>query len=173
MSSAASDGILFAFAFGGKGEGSMGAKKILFPTDFSAAAIAALAEAKTEAKVRGATLIVLHVQESTVYDADLRDGRLEPNFELLDRMFNELKPNDDQSIPVVYRFSIGDPATEILRTASDEDVDMIVMGTRGRSGLPRWLMGSVAETVIRHATCPVLTFKRSTRAAPPSIQAAV
>jgi nucleotide-binding universal stress UspA family protein len=55
----------------------------------------------------------------------------------------------------------GDPAAEILRIAQDTNSDLIVMGTHGRSGLGRLLMGSVAEQVVRKASCPVLTVKAS------------
>ena len=52
---------------------------------------------------------------------------------------------------------------EIVRLAEEEDVDMIVMGTHGRRGLTRMLMGSVAEAVVRRASCPVLTIKQPTK----------
>jgi nucleotide-binding universal stress UspA family protein len=51
---------------------------------------------------------------------------------------------------------MGDPAGEIVRIAAEEGVDMIVLGTHGRSGISRMLMGSVAEGVVRRASCPVL-----------------
>ncbi len=58
----------------------------------------------------------------------------------------------------------GDPAREILRVAAENECDLIVMGTHGRTGLERVLMGSVAEAVSRKAPCPVLTAK------PPQVQ---
>jgi nucleotide-binding universal stress UspA family protein len=60
---------------------------------------------------------------------------------------------------VERRLVIGDPALEILDEAQESKVDLIVMGTHGRSGLGRLLMGSVAESVVRKAACPVLTVK--------------
>ncbi len=51
----------------------------------------------------------------------------------------------------------GAPADEILEYASQRDIDLIVMGTHGREGIARALLGSVAETVVRKASCPVLT----------------
>jgi nucleotide-binding universal stress UspA family protein len=51
----------------------------------------------------------------------------------------------------------GDPATEIVRTAADGPFDLIVMGTHGRSGVKRALLGSVTENVVRQSACPVLT----------------
>jgi universal stress protein A len=53
----------------------------------------------------------------------------------------------------------GDPAEMILRVAEEVHADLIVMGTHGRTGLSRLLMGSVAEQVVRRAPCPVLTMK--------------
>jgi nucleotide-binding universal stress UspA family protein len=52
-----------------------------------------------------------------------------------------------------------EPHDEIIRYANDEDIDLIVMGTHGRGGLARLLMGSVAEKVVRTARCPVLTVR--------------
>jgi universal stress protein A len=145
----------------------MNAKKILFPTDFSIAADAGLPEAEALAKARGATLLVLHVQEPMMaYDGAFYYGPPEPMTETLDKMLHEIIPAD-RTIPVEHRLAMGDPATEIVRTANDEHVDMIVIGTHGRRGLSRFLMGSVAESVIRHAPCPVLTYKTPKRVAAP------
>ena len=137
----------------------MGAKKVLFATDFSIAADAALPEAEALAKARGASLLILHVQEPTpAYDGALYYGPLEPTTETLDKMLHELVPAD-KSITVEHRLAMGNPATEIVRTANQEPVEMIVIGTHGRTGLSRLLMGSVAESVVRHASCPVMTYK--------------
>jgi len=57
------------------------------------------------------------------------------------------------------RFARGDPAEQILRVANEIHADLIVMGTHGRTGLERLLMGSVAEQVLRQAPCPVLTVR--------------
>jgi nucleotide-binding universal stress UspA family protein len=62
-------------------------------------------------------------------------------------------------IPVQHVFLIGDPAGEIVRYAADRGIDLIVMGTHGRTGLERLLMGSVAEKVMREAPCSVLVVK--------------
>ncbi len=61
--------------------------------------------------------------------------------------------------PVERRLLQGDAAREILGVAKDMKCDLIVLGTHGRTGLGRLLMGSVAEQVVRHASCPVLTVK--------------
>ena len=69
---------------------------------------------------------------------------------------------DDPSIPFEHRTRTGDAAEEITALAREAGCDLIVMGTHGRTGLARWLMGSVAEKVLRHALCPVLTVKTPT-----------
>jgi universal stress protein A len=137
----------------------MNAKKILFPTDFSTAAEAGLAEAESLARARGAKLIILHVQEPIMgYDGPLDYGPIEATGELLKKMLRDVTPTD-RTVCVEPRLTMGDPATEIIRVANEENVDMIVMGTHGRTGLSRFFMGSVAEQVIRHAACPVLTYR--------------
>ena len=54
---------------------------------------------------------------------------------------------------------MGDPAAEVVRIAEEESAEMIVMGTHGRTGLTRLLMGSVAEAIVRRSPCPVLTYR--------------
>jgi nucleotide-binding universal stress UspA family protein len=66
-------------------------------------------------------------------------------------------------VPYEHHLITGDPATAVVQLAEEENVDMIVMGTHGRTGLSRLLMGSVAEAVVRKANCPVLTFKQPAR----------
>jgi nucleotide-binding universal stress UspA family protein len=137
----------------------MNAKKIIFPTDFSTTAIAALEEAAALARSRGATLLIVHVQEpSYAYRGEFYYGLPEPDVESLTDMLHSVEPKGDD-VRCEYRLLVGDPAAEIVRLAREEDADMIVMATHGRSGLLRLLMGSVAEAVIRSAPCPVLTYK--------------
>ena len=69
-----------------------------------------------------------------------------------------------------HRLAEGDAATETLRLALVEQCDVIVMGTRGKSGLGRLLIGSVAEEVLREATCQVLVVKIRARRPPGPIQ---
>ena len=61
-----------------------------------------------------------------------------------------------------WRVQVGVPFEEIVKIAEEERADMIVMGTHGRGGLNRMLLGSVAERVIRLAPCPVLTVREAT-----------
>ena len=139
----------------------MPAKKILFCTDFSRLSDAALPLATSLARDRKAELVVIHVQEPpTVYAAgELYYGPLEPDKETLQELLHRVTPADPAVI-CIHQMVFGDPATEIVRVAKDEGVDMIVMSTHGRTGLSRMLMGSVAEKVVRRAPCPVVTFKQ-------------
>jgi nucleotide-binding universal stress UspA family protein len=111
------------------------------------------------ARDHGSRLIVLYVvpppvvhgelvawQQGDGYDEDLREN------------LRQLKP-PDPSVRVEYRLEEGEMATEILRVAQETKSDLIVLGTHGRTGLGRLLMGSVAEQVLRKASCPVLTIK--------------
>lgn len=138
----------------------MFAKKILFPTDFSHTGDAALAMATSLARDTGATLIIAHVEEApNVYaGGEFYYGIPNPPTEELRRMLEEVKPTDP-TVKYEHRLLTGDPAATIVRLADDEDVDMIVMGTHGRTGIIRVLMGSVAEVIVRRAKCPVVTYK--------------
>ena len=68
----------------------------------------------------------------------------------------------DSDISFEHRLVMGDPASEIVRVAKEEHPELIVLGTHGRTGLSRILMGSVAEAVVRHAPCPVLIYRQDT-----------
>ena len=141
----------------------MRAPRILFPTDFSPSARPRLAEAVSLAKARHATLLILHVQQSkTAADWSQRHDRLEPSIELVERMLNELAPNDP-TVPVLYRFSIGDPATEIVRVADEERVELIVIGGTRRGRFSTLRTGSVSKAVVRRAKCPVIVYNAPNR----------
>jgi nucleotide-binding universal stress UspA family protein len=138
----------------------MNVKKILFPTDFSTAGDAALKHATALARDSGASLLIVHVEEPPLAygTGDLYYGVPDPDRTELETMLKNLRP-DDESIACDHRLLVGDPATEIVAIAEAESIDLIVMGTHGRTGLKRLLMGSVAEAIVRRASCPVFTFK--------------
>jgi nucleotide-binding universal stress UspA family protein len=138
----------------------MNAKKILVPTDFSTSTKAALELAATLARDSGATLLIAHVEEPpTAYGGgEFYYGLEEPDRDELTKMLHEVVPSNP-NVPCQYRMITGDPAHAIVKMAEEEDADMIVMASHGRTGLTRLLMGSVAEMVVRHAQCPVLTVK--------------
>jgi universal stress protein A len=144
----------------------MKVKKILFPTDFSHCGDAALKMATSLARDSSATLLIVHVEEPPVaYGAgEMYYGVPEPATEDLRTMLQAVIPTDPD-VPFEHRLITGDPATAIARLADEEGVDLIVMGTHGRTGLTRLLMGSVAEAVVRRAPCPVLTYKQTDHAA--------
>ncbi len=142
----------------------MKANKILFPTDFSHTGDAALEMATALARDAGATIIIVHAEEPpTAYGGgELYYGLPEPATDELLKMLRKIEPADP-AVPYEHRLISGDPAHAIVRLAKEENVDMIVMGTHGRSGLSRMLMGSVAEAIVRRAECPVLTYKQPAR----------
>lgn len=138
----------------------MNVKKILVPVDFSTGSEAALELASSLARDSGAKLLITYVQVSPL---PVGGGELmyieptTPTEELRARLAKVLPK--DPKIPIEHCLLHGDPADCIVKLAEDEKVDFIVMGTHGRRGLTRILMGSVAELVVRWAKCPVVTVK--------------
>ncbi len=134
-------------------------KTILHPTDFSPQADYAYRLACGMARDYGAKLIIMHVRViPTVAYGEFAALPPEPEESLasLRQRLSELKPKDCQ---VEYVLTEGVPAEEIVDLARDRHCDLILLGTHGRTGLGRLLMGSVAELVVRRAPCPVLTVK--------------
>ncbi len=140
----------------------MYARTILFPTDFSDLSHAALQYATSLALDTGGRLLVVHVEEpAAAYGGggDVFSVVPEPDDTTLQERLETVVPTD-ASVRCEHRLLTGDPATEIVRVAREENADLIVMGTHGRTGLRRLLMGSVAEAVVRHSPCPVFTLKQ-------------
>ena len=139
----------------------MNIKKILFSTDFSHTGDAALAMATALARDSGATILIVHVEEppAAYGNGEMYYGMMETATEELKIMLKDVVPKDP-NVAFEHRLISGDPATAISRLAESEGVDMIILGTHGRTGLMRAVMGSVAEAIVRHAACPVLTFKQ-------------
>ena len=138
----------------------MCARKILVPTDLSRQSTVALEMAASLARARDAELIILHVEEPPLAygGGEAFVGLTEPTSEQLLQRLEQIRPPDPE-MRHEHRMVSGLPADTIVRMAEDEGVDMIVMSTHGRTGLSRMLMGSVAEAVVRQASCPVLTVK--------------
>jgi nucleotide-binding universal stress UspA family protein len=138
------------------------AHTILYPTDFSDCSRAAFSLARSLALEHGSKLIVLHVDQT--WGRSIAYGEamvlLQP-VELKERMWEGLRcfNIDNPSVQVEHRLVEGEAAGQILRVAEENDCDLIVMGTHGRTGLARLVLGSVAEQVLRKARCPVLTVK--------------
>ena len=140
----------------------MAQKTILFPTDFSLASDAALPHAEALAKQSDAKLLIVHVEEPPLAygGGELYYGLPEPSSERILKMLEDVKPADPQ-VPFTHRLTMGDPAGEIVRIAGEEAAEMIVLGTHGRTGVTRLLMGSVAEAIVRRAPCPVLVYRET------------
>lgn len=134
--------------------------KILHPTDFSECSNAALPLARSLARDHGAQLIVLHVAPLEIVPDGAYVVPMNPEVykEALDELRGRLE-GADLKATVETLLRQGNAADEILEAAKLRGVDLIVMGTHGRTGLGRLILGSVAEAVMRHATCPVLTVK--------------
>ncbi len=138
-------------------------RRILFPTDLSDCAESAYTHAAWLADRFGATLYVLHVREDPGFpppdwaqDIEVTTGDVAEDLGL--PLAPEADPLD--VVDVVYdEVKASDVAAAILHRASVLPADLVVMGTHGRSGLGRALLGSVAESVMRHARCPVLTVR--------------
>jgi nucleotide-binding universal stress UspA family protein len=136
-------------------------RAIVHPTDFSERSDFAFRLACVLAHDYETRLIVVHVMQPLVVDygakvIDLVTG--ETRQALTQRLYH-LKPSDPNVRVEHQLVEGGDPGQEIVRVARDNHCDLIVMGTHGRTGLGRVLLGSVAEQVLRRASCPVLTVK--------------
>lgn len=144
-------------------------RTILVPTDFSEDADAALRAAQRTLSEAGpeTRVLLLHVFH---IPAEYRSYGPSGSFfefteelgETLRERIEELaKPFRDQGLTVDPIVAEGIPAEVIVRIAEEWDVDLIAMGTHGRSGLAHLLLGSTAERVVQHADCPVLTVRRN------------
>jgi nucleotide-binding universal stress UspA family protein len=143
----------------------MNYKKILFATDFSPASETALKYATSLARDSGALLLIAHVEELPMPYAGGEMYFAQPEYPNpeVKKMLEAIVP-PDKSVRYEHRLVMGTAADDIVRVADEEGVDLIVIGTHGRTGLMRVLMGSVAESVMRLATCPVLTVKQANKA---------
>lgn len=138
-------------------------RRILCATDFSEIAAEAFRFAQRLATDQHAELILAHLFETPV--------RLSPDAQTL--------PADPQvaaqlaalartaTVPVVTALHAGNPGEGICWLAQQQECDLIVIGTHGRTGLVHLLLGSVSEHVMRHARCPVLTVRQRSPHEPP------
>jgi nucleotide-binding universal stress UspA family protein len=142
-------------------------KKILCPIDFSKNAEHAFGYALAFAIAHHAKLEVLHILELPTYASP--DFPITPEFST--QTVTQLKESGRKQLEklvakyeseysdISWRMVVGTPFVEIVKTAKNDDVDLIVMGTHGRTGISHLLIGSVAERVVRKSPCPVLTVK--------------
>jgi nucleotide-binding universal stress UspA family protein len=133
-------------------------QRILVPTDFGQTSESALHYGVELARVFGARLHLLHVFDSST---GIRQYTVTtfpaPENEAREQLAELLSGTDRRELRPVCESRLGAPADEILDYALQRNIDLIVMGTHGREGIARALLGSVAEIVVRKATCPVLT----------------
>ena len=139
---------------------------ILHPTDFSKGSEAALRVARLLARNLGARLVVLHVAPFDILADGTMVSPMDPRVfrDTLEDMRQRLE-GPDLKYPVETRLTQGDAAAEVLRVAEELDCGLIVMGTHGRTGLGRLLMGSVVEFVMPRVASPVLVVKSLQQAA--------
>jgi nucleotide-binding universal stress UspA family protein len=163
-------------------------QRILVPVDFSAYAKEALTSAADISARFSASLVVLHVIATDIemHAARQRERLVVPRFgfipgpvevpeEVRETAVVDLREQAHTALqqfllpelagrPVELRVEVGHPCEQILETTRREHVDLIVMGTHGRTGLEHVLLGSITERVARLAPCPVLTVKAPTSA---------
>ncbi len=145
-------------------------KKILYPTDFSEYSIAALPYAIGLSKQNESEFHCLHVVD-VENEEFIRHGYVIPLVSQPDISESEIMRSAQKQLdefvsenmavaqPLVKKVIRGKPFVEIIRYARDNSIDLIVMGTHGRSALASMLLGSVAEKVVRKAPCPVLSIR--------------
>ena len=135
-------------------------KRILVPTDGSEFAVKAQKHALFLASVSGAEIIAVSVTENNfVNGLPLDDEVYQLNQILKERSEENLKEFDklnEEDLKVTHVVREGSPARVILEVADEEAVDLIVMGSSGKSGFDRFIMGSVADKVVNSAKCAVL-----------------
>jgi nucleotide-binding universal stress UspA family protein len=144
-------------------------KKVLLATDFSDGSDEALDEAIEIAKPSTAEIEILHVIElaeefpfgTTYFDADY--GALYTSVDL--RLSQRAERVRKAGLPCTTKIREGAAVPEITQRGRDIGADLIVVGTHGRTGLAHAMLGSVAERVVRRASCPVLTVPFSKKAA--------
>jgi nucleotide-binding universal stress UspA family protein len=146
-------------------------KKILVPTDFSVQAQIAIDLAGQIAKKTGATIKLVHVYEypiATAYTTldvggpDPVEGELAR--EMVDKskkqLEEEVKKLSEAGISVEQELKMGNPFINLSEELKDEDMDLVVMGSKGATGLEETLIGSNTEKVVRYARCPVISVKQ-------------
>jgi nucleotide-binding universal stress UspA family protein len=139
-------------------------KSILVPIDFSDYSKNALQYAASIGRQFGAELLLIYVVEPTIYPADFSFGQVVlPNIEkeLQERGQTELNDlaSKLEGVAVKTLVRTGKPFLEIVRTAEEKDIDLIVMATHGHTGMEHLIFGGTAEKVIRKAPCPVLMLR--------------
>jgi nucleotide-binding universal stress UspA family protein len=132
-------------------------KKIILATDFSDISKDASSHAQLLAQTYQAELKVLHVFDPSTWNAPSSYYFIEKTRQRGKDALKELAESFDLEVETI--FAEGDPGHEIIRVAEELNADLIVLGTHGYTGWKRFTIGSVAELVVRHAPCAVLTIR--------------
>jgi nucleotide-binding universal stress UspA family protein len=138
-------------------------KRILCPVDFSKGSEQAIAKAEELAKALQAEIELFHAYQLPVLALPDSTVTVSPTFvaDMTDRAQRELNRHRDDvaahDLAVTTRLTEGNPSEAIVERAIETHADMIVMGTHGRGGFRRFLLGSTVDRVVRTATVPVLT----------------
>jgi nucleotide-binding universal stress UspA family protein len=146
--------------------GMISVKKILYATDFSSYSNQAYFHAVSLAQKHAASLTVLFVYHPERIATPGSTGNIDADRAYWRSQLEQIRPVDS-GIAVQHVLLEGDAAEQIVQHARQAGCDLIVMGTQGRTGMERLLLGSVAEKVLREAACSVLVVKmpRGQRAA--------
>lgn len=135
-------------------------RKILVPVDFSVCSKKALYYAAPFAKQFGAQLTLIFVLQNYPPTLDLTE--IDPTAEAKAEL-EDLRKSVSHIVPTQTVLRRGEPYREIIRAASELQMDLIILSTHGRSGMARMVLGSTAEKVVRHAGCPVLVVRENER----------
>jgi nucleotide-binding universal stress UspA family protein len=140
--------------------------RILVPCDFSPQAMSAVKMAAEIATKSGSSLYVLNVVEVPI----MHDSMLMPTLSFEEETLNELRSNavkqfgkmksELASLPLVTEVLYGSPAVVIVDYIKEKEIELVVMGTKGASGLKELLIGSNAEKIVRNSSCPVITVRK-------------
>lgn len=140
--------------------------KILVPIDFSNYSKSALRYASNFSKKFEAKIFLVYVVEPVIYPSDFSMGQVtfpvadvEMNERAKDELSTLAKTEIGSDIEVETIIKTGKPFVEINETASELDIDLIIIATHGHTGVEHLLFGSTAEKVVRKAPCPVLTLR--------------
>jgi len=145
-------------------------RRILVATDFAESAERALACAVQLARRHGAELVLVHVYMDLPAYPEITAGQVEAIYEeqrawIEAALERRARAARGEGLLARAVLRTGPAASTIAETAKDEGADLLVVGTHGRSGLDRLILGSVAERVVRLASCPVLVVKSAEAAA--------
>ena len=141
-------------------------KKILVPTDFSEPSELALDAALSLASMFDAAIVLMHAYQVPTYPYTVSPAVMVTPVELVEHIEKGAQTalqaaaakHESSGVRITTALKAGTPWEQIIRTAQEIDAGLIVIGSRGLRGLPRALLGSTAERVVRYSPIPVMTF---------------